>query len=227
MSATEEIREEPGQVEILPVAERVLLARKLVEVARQIDAIEKAGHNRAQNYDFATAESIITDVRGPLLERGVLVLAGESTLEERLRTTSGGGETAVTTVHLTFTLLDSETGAVIELPWLGRGEDPMDKGISKALTNALKTFLRQQFLLPWAQDDPESDEGSDARAGRGSDGPVANLIEQARGLSNAQLNAVLVRVGLAAQQAPFGHFMRIPAAKADAVKAALIEEHGS
>jgi hypothetical protein len=221
------IAEPPGEIEIAPVDGRVGLAQKLVEVARQIDSIEKAGHNRAQNYDFATAESIITDVRGPLLERGVLVLAGESALEERLRATSQGGETAVTTVHLTFTLLDSETGAMIELPWLGRGEDPMDKGVSKALTNALKTFLRQQFLLPWAQDDPEADEGSDARAGRGSDGPVANLIEQARGLNNAALNAVLVKAGLPAQQAPFGFFMRIPAEKAVAVKAALIEEHGS
>jgi hypothetical protein len=103
----------------------------------------------------------------------------------------------------------------------------MDKGVGKALTNAIKTFLRQQFLLPWAQDDPEADEGSDARAGGRSDGPVANLIEQARGLSNAQLNAVLVKAGLSAQQAPFGAFMRIPAEKAVAIKAALIEEHGS
>jgi len=149
------------------------------------------------------------------------VLAGEAVTDERPRMTKGGTETSITTVHLAFTFMDADTGETIELPWLGRGEDPMDKGVGKALTNALKTFLRQQLLLPWG-DDPEADTGSDERAGNGSDS--VNLIEQARGLSNAALNAALVKAGLPAQQAPFGAFMRIPSEAAANVRAALEEQ---
>lgn len=211
--------EPPGEiVEVVPKT----LAQKLVEVALSIDSIAKEGFNKAQNYKFASAETLIGDVRRPLLERGVLVLAGEATTDERPRTTRGGGETSITTVHLAFTFMDAETGETIELPWLGRGEDPMDKGVGKALTNALKTFLRQQLLLPWG-DDPEADEGSDSRAGHGGSDSV-NLIENARGLSNAQLNAALVKAGLAAQQAPFGFFMRVPTEHAANIRAALDEE---
>jgi ERF superfamily protein len=214
------LEEPPGEIVVTPKT----LAQKLVEVALSLDSIAKEGFNRAQNYKYASAETLIGDVRRPLLERGVLVLAGEAVTDERPRTTAKGAETSITTVHLAFTFMDAETGETIELPWLGRGEDPMDKGVGKALTNALKTFLRQQLLLPWG-DDPEADEGSDERAGRGGSDTV-NLIEQARGLSNAQLNAALVKAGLPAAEKPFGAFTRIPAEYAANVRAALEEERG-
>lgn len=216
MTATEEIHEGP---EIQGAGD---LMMRLVEVASEMGPIPKAGYNTAQRYHFASAEDLIGAIREKLLARNVLVLAYEHHTDERMRTTSGGGESAVTTVHLVFLLVAADTGERIELMWPGRGEDPMDKGVGKALTNAIKTFLRQQFLLPWG-DDPEADESTDARAS----GNTINLIEQARGLSNAQLNAVLVKADLAAQDKPFGAFTRIPFAKAEQVRAALDEERAS
>jgi hypothetical protein len=216
MTATE--IPEPDEIEV----QHGDLMMRLVEVASEMGPIPKAGYNSAQRYHFASAEDLIGAIREKLLARNVLVLAYEHHTDERMRTTSGGGESAVTTVHLVFLLVAADTGERIELMWPGRGEDPMDKGIGKALTNAIKTFLRQQFLLPWG-DDPEADEGTDARAG----GNTTNLIEQARGLSNAQLNAVLVKAGLSAQEKPFGAFTRIPSEKASAVQIALAEEHAS
>jgi hypothetical protein len=207
------IAEEPGQIEV-PRAPGDLMMR-LVEVASEMSAIPKAGYNQAQHYSFASAEDLIGAIRSKLLERNVLVLAYEHHTDERLRTTSQGGESAVTTVHLVFLLVAADTGERIELMWPGRGEDPMDKGIGKALTNAIKTFLRQQFLLPWG-DDPEADESSDARAGQGEFTNLAGLVSGS-GLTDAKLNEILVGAGLAAQQKPFSAFMRIPNAKADVV----------
>lgn len=195
----------------------LLLAQKLVEVAGAAEEIPKRGYNRAQDYHFPKAEDVVLMVRRELLERKVLLLAGEASTEERIRQTKGGSETAITTVHLMFVFLDAETGARIELPWPGRGEDPMDKGISKALTGALKTFLRQQLLLTWG-DDAEADESTDARA---SGSETVNLIADAKGKTDAELNAVLVESGLPAQQKPFGAFTRIPAEVAEAVRAKL------
>ena len=51
----------------------------------------------------------------------------------------------------------------MECEWAGQGDDPADKGLGKAYTNAIKTFLREQFLIPQG-DDPEADERTDARA---------------------------------------------------------------
>jgi hypothetical protein len=209
--------EQPGEI----VPARLTLGQKLVAAALDIDSIAKSGYNQAQHYAFATAETLISDIRGPLLSRGVLVLAGEHETDERPRETRGGGQTSITTVHLEFTFLDVETGETLALRWLGRGEDPMDKGVGKALTNALKTFLRQQLLLPWGQDDPEADEGSDQRA----NGDTVNLIAEARGLSNDQLNQILVANSLPAQQAPFGAFTRVPSEKAEAIAKALKDAH--
>jgi hypothetical protein len=210
--------EPPGEI---TVTELQTVTQKLIEVAGAIGFIEKKGYNQAQSYAFVRGDDVIADVRVQMLQRRVLLLAGLKEITERSRATRGGGETTISTLKLEFIFHDADTGEQLALPWAGQGEDPGDKGLGKAFTNALKTFLRQQLMIPWGHEDPEADTGSDQRVG--SDDSV-NLIDEARGLNNATLNAVLVKVGLSAQQAPFGFFMRIPAEKAVAVKAALLEE---
>jgi hypothetical protein len=198
------------------------LASKLVDVALDIGAIEKDGYNQAQRYAFTSADNVVGAIRRKLFDKRVLLLATEERTEERLRQTSKGGETAITTVHIRFVFVDADSGERIELDWPGQGEDPMDKGIGKACTNALKLFLRQQFLIPWGNDDIEADEGSDARAGVPGARETVDLIAKARGMSNAVLNEALVAGGLPAQQGnPFATFMRIPAESAEAVEAYL------
>jgi hypothetical protein len=160
------------------------LASKLVDVALDIGAIEKDGYNQAQRYAFTSADNVVGAIRRKLFDKRVLLLATEERTEERLRQTSKGGETAITTVH--------------------------------------KLFLRQQFLIPWGNDDIEADEGSDARAGVPGARETVDLIAKARGMSNAVLNEALVAGGLPAQQGnPFATFMRIPAESAEAVEAYL------
>lgn len=208
------LEEEPGQIQELRQTGDLMM--RLVEVAREMGPLSKSGFNTKQNYAFAKADDTIADVRVPLLERNILCLAYEHHTEERIRTTSQGGESAVTTVHLVFLLVAADTGERIELMWPGRGEDPMDKGVSKALTNAIKTFLRQQLLLPYGNDDPEADESTDERAGQSATVNLAGLVSGS-GLSDTQLNEILVGAGLQAAQKPFSSFMHIPSEKADIV----------
>lgn len=217
--STAEADLEPGQI---TVHEAQTLAEKIVEAALEIGAVDKKGwHPTGTNsgYAFAKGDDVIAAVRGPLLNRGVLLLAGKQQITDTERPTRSGGVTTLSTLEIEFIFKDAASGETLALPWAGRGEDPGDKGLGKGFTNALKTFLRQQLLIPWGHDDPEADGGSDEGGGE-----TVNLIDEARGLSNAQLNAVLVKAGLPAQQAPFGAFMRIPSEKAVAVQAALKEE---
>jgi hypothetical protein len=216
MTATEEIHEEPGQIHVRPKT----LYQKLLDIQRQIGVVEKDSRNQFHKYDYASIESVVGATHDPLADAGIVVLGGVNTLTDVTRNTREG-ESIVTTIELVFTLIDTETGERLDIPWAGRGDDPADKGVSKALTDARKTFLIQQLNLRRG-DDTEADDATDQRsAPNGS----RNLIAEARGLTNEQLNRVLVHIGMPAQQAPFGAFSRIPAESEGQARAALKKLH--
>jgi hypothetical protein len=213
--------EAPGEVQI-PAATGLL--QKLLEACREIGVVEKDSRNTFHKYDYTSIEGVVGAVRDPLLERGILLFAGQETITDRQRQTNQG-EATVTTIELTFRFMDAETGEAIEIPWVGRGEDPADKGVSKALTDARKTFLIQQLNLQRG-DDTEADEKTDQRHAPGGSSPTGsvNMVEAARGLTNAQLNAALVSAGLPAAEKPFGSFTRVPPDHVEALQEALARE---
>jgi hypothetical protein len=87
-------------------------------------------------------------------------------ISERDFLTPRGKTSTLTTVEFTMRFLDAETSEVLECSWVGCGDDPADKGLYKAMTGAMRTFLRDFFLLPQG-DDPEFDKKADERgAGR-------------------------------------------------------------
>ena len=162
------------------------LYAKLAEVAKAVEGVEKDGRNNFHNYDYTTAEAMLRAIRRPLLDQGVVLLTRRTGIDERDFTTEKGKTSTITTVDLDFAFVDTATGERETLAWSGRGDDPVDKGLGKAYTNAVKTFLREQFLLPMG-DDPEADHATDERAvgrvsapsnGRSSSGPIAPSDKQ-------------------------------------------------
>lgn len=139
------------------------LHSKLAEVAADLGYVERDGTNTFQNYKYTSAEAMLNAVRGPLSSRNVALLESVDSIEDREYTTTKGKASVITTVRLVFTFVDGDTGQREELAWLGRGDDNADKGLGKAYTNAVKTFLRAQFLIP-SGDDPEADHRTDERA---------------------------------------------------------------
>lgn len=127
---------------------------KLAEVMGAVERVEKRGRNEFHKYDYATEADIVEAVRKALAERHVMLLPS-------IREATVNG--TLTTLSLVFTFVDGDTGQREELSWLGRGDDNADKGLGKAYTNAVKTFLRAQFLIP-SGDDPEADHRTDERA---------------------------------------------------------------
>jgi hypothetical protein len=205
--------------ELLEAASPKLLV-KLADAAAAVSEVEKDKRNTFHKYDYSSIEAVVKACRMELLNRRVLVTSGLDHVEERERQTRDGAS-VVTTAHLIFTVFDAETGESLQIPWAGQGDDPADKGLSKAISDARKTFLLVQLNLARG-DDTEADEATDERTGGG-----VNLLADAKGLSNAQLNAALVASGLPAQQQPFGTFTRIPAEKADLVRESLRRERAA
>lgn len=191
---------------------------KIATVVQQVEEVAKRGHNDHFNYDYATAEDILKVLRVPLADQNVALMCSLGSIDERAYTTSGGKESVITTAHVEFCFVDGDTGEQHRCTWAGQGDDPADKGLGKAYTNAIKTFLRSAFMLPQG-DDPEADSRTDERAGdRASSGPRRSgggsgkpsdaqldflrkiITGKARGVdkpSLTQLNVVLMRMGIA------------------------------
>jgi hypothetical protein len=196
------------------------LLSKLCAAALEVDEIEKDGTNKFHHYDYSSIEAVARATRDPLLSRGIFVIPEILTTTDRTRNTREG-ESVVTTAELSFTVFDSETGERLIVQWAGRGDDPADKGLSKAITDARKTFLIAFFNAPRGED-TEADESTDQRtpAPAGS----VNMSDEAKGLTNAQLNAALVSVGLPAQEKPWSAFMRVSPEHITALREALRAE---
>jgi hypothetical protein len=207
--------EVPGEVRVSTPS----LLRKICDAAEAVGVIEKDKRNAFHKYDYASIEAIAEATGKELLARGVLLLAGEDETSDRQRQTNQG-EATVTTVRLTFRFVDVDTGESLSIPWVGRGEDPADKGVSKALTDARKTFLIQQLNLVRGDDteaDPKTDE-------RGHSTPGVNMTEAAKGLTNAQLRRALVTAGLPDVEKPWVTYTQVPPAHVGALREALDRE---
>ena len=129
------------------------LAAKLAEITLEVERVAKRGKNDFHKYDYATEADIAAAIRERLASRGIAFLprvTGHSVHEKP------GDKGFVVYVNMTFSLLDGESGEVLEFPWLGCGEDKGDKAAYKALTGAVKYFLLKLFLIPTG-DDPEKE----------------------------------------------------------------------
>lgn len=130
------------------------LAAKIAEVMGAVDRIAKSGHNDHFNYDFARESDVLDAVRKELATRKVALLPY---LEESASYENVGrnGTTRVAVTRYRFTFYDGETGASLVARVQSEGMDGQDKGSTKALTAAVKSFLLKAFLIPTG-DDPDA-----------------------------------------------------------------------
>jgi hypothetical protein len=218
------------------------LYAKLAQVAGEVSGVGKDGRNDFHKYDYTTAEAMLRAIRGPLIERGVVLMPSVTAVTEREISTNNGKASTVTTVHVDFTFVDAESGAMHKCSWAGQGDDPADKGLGKAYTNAIKTFLREAFLLPMG-DDPEADKSTDERASQrtasnGTSGPRITedracaleaglkILKDSGTWTGAKLKSQLVAAG-ARDTSSVGKAIRsLSSAQADALEQAMSEAAG-
>jgi hypothetical protein len=134
------------------------LAGKLIEVMESVGHLEKRGRNDFHKYNYVTEADVVQALRSELAKRKILLFpaAPQSRREP-------AGESFLTTVEMTLTFMDAETGEKLSAHWYGTGQDKGDKGLYKAYTGGIKYFLMKTFLIPTG-DDPEGDTSVDASA---------------------------------------------------------------
>ncbi len=126
------------------------LVSKLADVQAAIGVIAKTGRNTFQNYSYAEEAAIVEAVRGELAKRSIMVLPSILSVTR---------EDTLTTIKISYTITDGDSGESLTCEWAGTGSDKQDKGLYKAITGSLKYFLLKTFLMPTGDngiaDDPE------------------------------------------------------------------------
>lgn len=155
-------------VEEAPVPLITAIAAAMLEAGE----VTKSSVNTEQGYKFASAEAILAAVRRPLLSRGILLTAQPAAYIEREISSSRGTKGTLYSLGVDFTFRDGTGAELVITDWRGIGQDFGDKAIGKAYTNAIKTFVRTQWLLPTEHDDPESSSpGERVDAGKAAESP--------------------------------------------------------
>ena len=134
------------------------LYRKLAAVAGAIEAVEKDNRNKDQGYRYASPASVMSAVK-PLLAAHHLAIVPHLVNCEEIdsgQRAGSGKPFMINRVSMHYHILDGETGDALVVPWQGQaGTYADDKGLAKAQTIALRTFLIQLFQIP--TEDPEND----------------------------------------------------------------------
>jgi hypothetical protein len=149
------------------------LIQKLAAITSLVSRIPKRGRNEFHKYDYATEADVSESIRQHFADANIMLI-GRVDGHEQTILTPGGADKApmmLSTVRMTFTLFDGDSGERLEFPWIGAGSDKGDKGIYKALTGAEKYFLLKLFLIPTG-DDPERDDAHQKPA------PAARPVER-------------------------------------------------
>lgn len=125
--------------------ERPSLVAKIARIADAIGEKEPVRHSRDIKFPYHSARDVYGWWR-PLLHAESIVLVPtvlDAKVEQFTLPRSGGGtrSTFLTTMNVSFTLIDGVTGEQITGSAVGQGEDPSDKGAGKAMTYAEKAFL--------------------------------------------------------------------------------------
>lgn len=142
------------------------LFRKLAAVSGAIVAVEKDGRNKDQGYRYPTPASVMIAVK-PLLDAQKLAIVPhlvDYVVEDTGQRSGGGKPFVLNRVTMHYHILDGDSGEEMVVPWQGQsGTYGDDKGLAKAQTIALRTFLIQLFQIP--AEDPDTDpDARDARA---------------------------------------------------------------
>lgn len=166
---------------------RSSLAEALRVAQATISAVSKDARNEFSGYDYASAESIITEARRALIASGLTVYRKEWCVESAQPWPLVVATFVVTNGTESFT-------ATCPFPVVdGRGKPP-DKAVATALTSCLAYWLRDLLLIPRC--DEEMDRRNDADCAPAavppSDSPASGPVDRMPPRTLAELGGLLL-----------------------------------
>lgn len=164
-------------------------------VMEKVEYLKKDGTNKDQHYKFASAESIIGEVRAAALaEKLRISVSYESAVDLETAATKAGGNMFRVRVAANI-ILRFEDECELHT-FYGDGSDTSDKALSKAKTMCLKQALRQIFLIETGEHDADKETQPETVKNK-VDATALDLLPmdikkemRARKMSRAQVEAI-------------------------------------
>lgn len=131
--------------------------QKLAAILRDTGAISKAQKNQQQNFMFRGIDDVMNELHELFAKNEVFVLQEVQGFTTENRPTKNGGTQTYTRATVKFRYVTTD-GSCVETVNVGEAMDSGDKGMSKAMSIALKYSLLQMFLIPTEEKkDPDFD----------------------------------------------------------------------
>lgn len=146
----------------------------VMAVMADVEYVKKDGYNTDQKYKFASAESIIADIRAAALKHKLRIgISYTSVVDLETGVTKSGYSMYRVRVSADITL---RFGDEFELHTVyGDGSDTGDKALPKAKTMCLKQALRQIFLIETGEADADRETVPESTPKLTTDARIARL----------------------------------------------------
>jgi len=153
------IREEETVVLAEPKDQRIAMtpqfADQLAKAIGSVHPLSMDGTNAFHHYDYPTIAQVRGNAGQALAQAGIGIVPEIVKWGRDKRETGSGKTSNVTFVQLRMRLF-SPNGQ-LEVGWGGESEDMTDKGLQKAVSAGVKSFLMAFLLMPYGED--ENDDG--------------------------------------------------------------------
>jgi hypothetical protein len=152
---------ESVEIELPAISVGADLAQALAQACGAVEALNLDGFNAYHRYHYPTIAQVRERARQAFVEAQIVFLPGIVRVGRVMRQTQDGKQIKVTVVEVDCALMHS-SGQVVSRRWIGESEDVGDKGVQKAASAAIKSFLINTLLMPVVEE--ENDDGSPEEA---------------------------------------------------------------
>lgn len=162
-----------GNVEPIHKPAKDKILKKLHEVMKAVEFIQKDATNDFSRYNYASERAIKEAVGKAFREHGIVFQVSQSvptTVPVYASTKAdnvGQVVDAILILPIEYTFYDVDSGQSLTGTFNGAGHTRDDKGVYAALTGAIKYILTSNLLIPTG-DDPENDHNSQPQQQRTS-----------------------------------------------------------
>lgn len=115
-------------------------------VIAEIGAVEKGQANKQQGFKYRGIDQIINAIQPAMAKHGLFVTPNVQKIEREERTTKSGSNLIYTVLTIIY-FCHAPDGSAIQATVIGEAMDSGDKSANKAMSQALKYFLCQTFLI--------------------------------------------------------------------------------
>lgn len=131
------------------------LAIKLSRAMAAVRPLVLDGENTFHHYHYPTIAQVRERANKALAEAGIAIIPSITRVVRGTRVSDRGKDLNITGVDVQLIICAEE--GTYTAQWFGESEDTGDKGIQKAASSAIKSFLSNLLLIPVGED--ENDDG--------------------------------------------------------------------